>query len=179
MISPNSPCTVSVAVTAEARSLALELVLAVQQAQRVPDPAIFPPQEWRRIMEERQARAVQIWLAHGETAPVGTALIERVPLAHAYWPSCPHPAVATAARAGELLELGGVAVLPQAQGRGVAAALRSELVRYLAAHSTFAVSTAWRDQPGAVAFGESAGAELIAEDERFRRYLWVPARLRP
>lgn len=141
--------TIERATSGEACAAGRDLVLAVSAATGFPDPRVWPPHLLAPHTDLRQTRADSVWLARdGQHRCVGHGLITAVtPDAEL----AQMRELADAAREARLYELGGLAVAPHCQGRGVGTRLRDARVAHVRERypSALLVTVVWPSGPSA------------------------------
>lgn len=119
----------------------------------------------RTDLSRRQRNAAGVWLAFTGEEPAGHGLAALVGDDHETWGRVDEPSVATARGQGRLLELGGLAVAPHAQRRGIARLLRDARLTYADHYRYLAVAAAWDASPGSVALCSGAGRPVAVHHD--------------
>lgn len=118
----NDEIVVSIA-DEERWSEGVDIILESQRVTRLPDPDTWSPEKLAVHTRERQESAMGVWLATVNGESVGHALLRHVPPDHRDWSLVQDRTITNALSRGDLIEMGGLAVLPDWYRRGVAEAL--------------------------------------------------------
>ncbi len=98
----------------------VNIILKSQQTTSLPDPATWPPERLAEHTRGRQENAINVWLAEIEGETVGHALLGIIPADHKDWSRMKDPVISDALKKGNLIEMGGLAVLPEWYKHGIA-----------------------------------------------------------